>query len=147
MIKLNKDTRLSRILHVLIHMDQHKAPLTSEKIAIMLNTNPTVVRRTLAGLREVGYVNSEKGHNGGWTLAKPLCEISLSDVYESLGSPEIFALGFSNNNPRCLIELSVNDSLKQSLEEANNVILKSFKEITLDSIARDFKNTNCKPLK
>ena len=65
MIKLNKDTRLSRILHVLIHMDQHEAPLTSEKIAIMLNTNPTVVRLTLAGLREAGYVNSEKGHNGG----------------------------------------------------------------------------------
>jgi Rrf2 family protein len=139
---LNKDTRLSRILHVLIHMNHHDVPLTSEKIAIMLNTNPTVVRRILASLREHGYVHSEKGHNGGWTLAKPISEITLLNVYESLGKPDIFSLGFSNNDSKCLIELSVNDSLKKSMEEANNVILKRFGEVTLDLIAKNFGNCN-----
>lgn len=138
---MNKDTRLSRVLHVLIHMGYYDSPLTSEKIAEMLKTNPTVVRRILAGLRKYGYVNSEKGHNGGWTLAKNLSEITLLDVYESLGKPEIFALGFSNSHTKCLIELSVNDSLKKSMEEANNIILKRFGEITLELIAKDFKNT------
>lgn len=137
---MNKDVRLSRILHVLIHMGHAGMPLTSEKIAGMLNTNPTVVRRTLAGLRDYGYVISEKGHKGGWTLAKPLSEITLLDVYESLNKPEIFALGFSNNHSSCLIELSVNNSLKKSMEEANNVILKRFGEITLDLISKNLKN-------
>ena len=53
---MRKDSRLSRMLHVLIHMDQLNAPATSEKIASMLNTNPVVVRRTMAGLRDKGYV-------------------------------------------------------------------------------------------
>lgn len=121
-------------------MDQSKEPLTSEKISKMLQTNPTVVRRTLAGLREFGYVNSEKGHNGGWTLSKPLSEITLLNVYQCLDEPEIFALGFSNSDDaKCLIELSVNDSLKQTLEESKKLILKRFGEIKLDTIIKDIK--------
>lgn len=134
---MNKDARLSRILHVLIHMSQHNEPLTSEKISQMLNTNATVVRRTLAGLRNFGYVTSEKGHNGGWKLSKPLSEITLLNVYESLDEPEIFALGFSNApDTQCLVELAVNDSLKQTLEESKKIILKRFNEITLDVILK-----------
>ena len=138
-----KDSRLSRVLHVLIHMSQHNTPLTSEKISNMLNTNPTVVRRIMAGLRNYGYVNSEKGHNGGWTLSKPLSEITLLNVYESLDEPEIFALGFANSeDTKCLVELSVNDSLKETLEESKKVILKRFDDITLDSIVKDMENRN-----
>ena len=48
---MSSDNRLSRMLHVLIHMDQREQPLTSDEIARMLNTNPVVVRRTMAGLR------------------------------------------------------------------------------------------------
>ena len=62
---MSSDNRLSRMLHVLIHMDQREHPLTSDEIARMLNTNPVVVRRTMAGLRDNGYVTSEKGHGGG----------------------------------------------------------------------------------
>ncbi len=48
---MRNDSRLSRMLHVLIHMDQHDQRTTSETIAQMLRTNPVVVRRTMAGLR------------------------------------------------------------------------------------------------
>ncbi|MZC01638.1 transcriptional regulator, partial [Salmonella enterica subsp. enterica serovar 4,12:i:-] len=43
---MRNDTRLSRMLHVLIHMSRHDRPATSDNIAEMLNTNPVVVRRT-----------------------------------------------------------------------------------------------------
>ncbi|MFP8913766.1 transcriptional regulator, partial [Pseudomonas aeruginosa] len=43
---MRNDTRLSRMLHVLIHMARHEGPATSEAIAQMLGTNPVVVRRT-----------------------------------------------------------------------------------------------------
>ncbi len=49
---MRNDTRLSRMLHVLIHMDRHEARATSETIAQMLGTNPVVVRRTLGLLKE-----------------------------------------------------------------------------------------------
>jgi DNA-binding IscR family transcriptional regulator len=46
---VRNDSRLSRMLHVLLHMARHDAPMTSETIAKMLGTNPVVVRRTMAG--------------------------------------------------------------------------------------------------
>jgi DNA-binding IscR family transcriptional regulator len=127
-------------------MDQSNVPLTSEKISKMINTNPTVIRRTLAGLRKFGYVNSEKGHNGGWTLSKKLSEITLLNVYECIGEPDIFALGFSNSDEtKCLIEISVNESLKKTLEESKKIILKRFSEITLDIIVKNIGNKNLIP--
>jgi DNA-binding IscR family transcriptional regulator len=62
---MRNDSRLSRMLHVLLHMARHDGPITSEAIGMMLGTNPVVVRRTLAGLRDAGYVRSDKGHGGG----------------------------------------------------------------------------------
>jgi DNA-binding IscR family transcriptional regulator len=48
-------------------------------------TNPVVLRRTMAGSREQGYVRSEKGHGGGWTLACDLSAMTLRDIYDALG--------------------------------------------------------------
>ncbi len=88
---MRSDNRLSRMLHVLLHMAEQDAPLTSETIGKMLSTNPVVVRRMMSGLRERGYVQSEKGHGGGWVLTQPLSELSLLDVYQALGEPPIFS--------------------------------------------------------
>lgn len=124
-------------------MAQSNAPMTSELIAKMLHTNPAVVRRTMAGLRNAGYVNSEKGHGGGWTLSKSLSEITLLDVYKALGNPELFSFGFSDENPKCLVEHFVNNSLKQSIEEAEKALLNSFGQLKLDSILQEFEKKNC----
>ena len=94
------DNRLSRMLHVLIHMDHIGAPVTSETISRMLDTNPVVVRRTMAGLRAAGYLTSVKGHGGGWTLARPLDEVTLRDIHLALGSPRVFAIGLADDDPR-----------------------------------------------
>lgn len=72
---MNKDTRLSDVLHVLLHMSQLDEPLTSEVLAKSVGTNPAVFRRTMAGLRDAGYVKSGKGHGGGWQLAQPLNQL------------------------------------------------------------------------
>lgn len=136
---MRNDNRLSRMLHVLIHMAQHPAPIASELIAGILNTNAVVVRRTMAGLREGGYVRSVKGHGGGWTLAQPLERISLLDVYRAIGEPPVFALGLSDDHPRCLVEQGVNAALREALEEARAQLLARFAATTLDTIAREYE--------
>lgn len=136
---MRQDSRLSRMLHVLIHMEGSDAPLTSEAIAKMLSTNPVVVRRTLGTLREQGYVEATKGHGGGWILAKPLSELTLNDVYKAIGEPELFALGLSDDSRTCLVEKAVNETLSESLKAAEQVILKQFKNIKLSEIAKSFK--------
>ena len=135
---MKRDSRLSRMLHVLIHMDRHTRRMTSEKIAQMLGTNPVVVRRTMAGLREQGYVRSEKGHGGGWELARSLAEISLLDVYQAIGAPPLFAIGPSVDRPECLVEQAVDGALDETLREAESMLKQRLGAITVANVAADF---------
>lgn len=131
---MNKDTRLSDVLHVLLHMGQVDEPLTSEVLARSMGTNPAVFRRTMAGLREAGYVTSEKGHGGGWQLARPLDEITLLAVYRALGQPTLFAMGNRNDQPDCQVQKNVNAALKDAMAQAEALFLERFGAITLDTI-------------
>lgn len=133
------NNRLSRMLHVLIHMAERDTPMTSEDIATMLTTNAVVVRRTMAGLRDKGYVTSEKGHGGGWRLVTPLSDMTLYDVYAAIGSPAVFALGMADDHPRCLVEQAVNDKLEDALTEARALLFAKFSAISLADIAGDFQ--------
>lgn len=131
------DTRLSRMLHVLIHMDHLAEPVTSDTISQMLDTNPVVVRRTMGSLRAAGYLTSVKGHGGGWTLARPLDELTLRDIHQALGSPKVFAIGLADDNPQCLVERAVNASLEEALSDAERRLLARFGEVTIGSLSRD----------
>ncbi|MBK1837720.1 Rrf2 family transcriptional regulator [Azospirillum sp. YIM B02556] len=135
---MRPDSRLSRMLHVLIHMDRHDGALTSEAIAVMLNTNAVVIRRTMAGLRDAGYVRSEKGHGGGWRLACPLDGITLLDIHRALGEPTVFAIGPTDDDPRCLVEQAVNAALADALREAEAVLVRRLGMVTLADLAADF---------
>ena len=69
---MKRNGKLSASLHALVHMaERPERPMTSEEIASWLNTNPVVVRRMVAGLRDAGILSSARGHGGGWTLARP----------------------------------------------------------------------------
>ncbi len=131
---MNKDTRLSDVLHVLLHMGQVEEPLTSEVLARSMGTNPAVFRRTMAGLRKAGYVTSGKGHGGGWQLARPLGEITLLAVYEALGRPALFAIGSRSAHPGCMIERNTNAALAGTLHNAQSLLLARFAEVTLDQL-------------
>jgi Rrf2 family protein len=135
--KMRQDSRLSRMLHVLIHMGRHDGAMTSDMIACMLDANPVVIRRTMAGLREKGYVHSVKGHGGGWTLARTLDELTLLDIYRAVGEPSVFAVGPAYDMPGCAIEQAVNATLKDVFAEAEQLLLKRFSGVTLADIARD----------
>lgn len=132
---MNRDTRLSDVLHALLHMDQAKQRVTSDVLARSMGTNPAVFRRTMAGLRDVGLVRSEKGHGGGWQLARPLREITLLDVYEALGRPNLFAIGNRSEQAECQVEKNVNAVMMDTLDEAAAMFATRFGEITLDQIA------------
>ena len=76
---MKRDSRLSGMLHILIHLAEAEAPVPSEKLALAMQTNAVVVRRVMAGLRDAGLVSSSKGHGGGWVLARDPAQVSLRD--------------------------------------------------------------------
>lgn len=135
---MRRDSRLSGVLHVLLHMAEQSGPQTSETLARAMNTNPVVVRRIMGGLRDQGFVRSEKGHGGGWTLACDLDAVTLRDVYDALGGPEILAMGNRTDAPGCIVEQAVNAALGQAFDEAEALLLRRFGEITLAQLSADF---------
>ena len=132
------DSRLSGVLHVLLHMAEMNGPATSEMLAKAMGTNPVVVRRVMAGLRAQGYVRSEKGHGGGWTLACDLSKVTLRDVYTALGCPSLLAIGHRTETPACLVEQAVNASLDQAFRDTEALLLSRLGEVTLAALSADF---------
>lgn len=78
-------------------MAEEPGPLTFEALAAVMQTNPVVVRRTMAGLCEAGFVRSGRGHGGGWTLARDLTEIIILDIHARL-VPQAFFRGIPLHN-------------------------------------------------
>ena len=135
---MRKDSRLSRMLHVLLHMSRHDGVFTSEQIGRMLGTNAVVVRRTLSGLRDAGFVQSEKGHHGGWKVAGDLAGVSLLDIHRSLGSPNLFAIGSDTDDPDCAVEAVVNEALAGALQDAQDILFASLGKIKLGDLSSEF---------
>ena len=132
---MRHDSRLPRVLHALLHLEQMDKPATSELIARMLSTNASVVRRTMAGLRNAGIVASIKGHGGGWSLARPLAEISLLEIYQALGRPELFAIGNDDDTIECGLARAANTATNQALEAARQFFEAQLKTISVADIA------------
>jgi Rrf2 family protein len=135
---MKRDSRLSGVLHVLLHMAEVEDAVTSEALANAMSTNPVVIRRIMAGLRENGFVHSEKGHGGGWTIALDLTAITLRDVYAALGEPELFAMGNRTEAPGCLVEQAVNAALDDVFRDAEALLLERFGAVTLAQLSADF---------
>jgi DNA-binding IscR family transcriptional regulator len=120
-------------------MAQRDGPVTSEVLAKAMDTNPVVIRRIMAGLRDQGYVQSEKGHGGGWTLAWDLSKVTLHDIYIALGCPSLLAMGNRTEAPGCVVEEAVNAALNKSFQEAEALLLSRLRDVTLAKLNADVR--------
>ncbi len=136
---MKRSTKFSDVLHLLLHMAGSKEPATSESLAKAMQTNPVVVRRTMAGLREQGFVTSEKGHGGGWLLSCDLKKVTLHDVYEAIGSPTLLAIGNRTESSKCLVEKAVNTATDNAFREAENALIAKFRNTTLADLHKVIK--------
>jgi arsenite methyltransferase len=137
---MRRDSRLSGVLHVLLHMAQKDGPSTSEILAKAMDTNPVVLRRVMAGLRDEGLVQSEKGHGGGWALACDPAKVTLRDIYSALGSPSLLAMGNRTETPGCAVEQAVNEALGTSFAAAESLLLSRLGEVTLAALSESVRS-------
>jgi DNA-binding IscR family transcriptional regulator len=136
---MKRDSKLSGVLHVLLHMIGSGKPATSEELAKAMMTNPVVIRRVLAGLREEGFVKSEKGHGGGWTIACDPEAVTLADIYRAVGAPAVLAMGHRTENPECVVEQVVNEALDGAFREVEATLMAHLGNVTLGALAKAFK--------
>lgn len=135
---MKRDSRLSSVLHALLHMAERNGPMTSDELSRCLGTNPVVVRRTMGFLRRARIVSSDRGHAGGWRISSDLSTVTLRDLHAALEEPEVFAIGHRNEAPECLVEQSVNAALDKAFAEAEALLLWRMGEVTLADLAVDF---------
>ena len=125
--------------HVLVHMlrADSEVPLTSEKLAQIMDTNAVVVRRTFSGLKEAGLVSSQKGHGGGWRIVCDPSKVTLADIYKAVGAPAVLNISHRTEAPGCLIEQSVNAILENVFLDAEAAVNAQLQRVTLALLTAD----------
>jgi DNA-binding IscR family transcriptional regulator len=135
---MKRDSRLSGVLHALLHMAEAGTPVTSDALAVCMRTNPVVVRRTMGLLRNAGLVATTKGHGGGWRIAADPAVVTLRHLHVALGEPALFAVGHRSEQPGCLVEQAVNAALGGAFADAEALLMQRFESVTLAELATDF---------
>ncbi len=131
---MKRNSRLSLALHTLSHMAGEPDRMrTSTDIADHAGTNPVVVRRVLGKLREAGLLTSEKGHAGGWRLARKPQDISMADVYLALDE-RLVASDEISAAPACSIEHALHKRVSGVLEEIEQSLVKKLGETSIAEV-------------
>lgn len=133
------NSRFSVSLHILTLLARSgKELLSSDYMAGSININPVLVRKELISLRNLGFVTSKEGKNGGYCLNKSSSEIRLSEVY--LGTRESSFLSKSKNkpNPYCAVGKQISMHLDSLNNEAEKAVLTRLEKTTLNKFVLKF---------
>lgn len=116
-------SRFTVATHILSLIATQEPPLTSERIAGSVNTNPVVIRRISGQLKKAGLIAVKAG-TGGATLLKPLDQITLLEVYKAVDSVEdgeLFQF-HENPNPNCEVGAHIQGAMEQTLRDAQTAM-------------------------
>ncbi|MEM9248576.1 MAG: Rrf2 family transcriptional regulator [Pseudomonadota bacterium] len=130
---MKRNSRLALALHTLSHMAGDPNRLqTSAEIAAHAGTNPVVVRRVLGRLREAGLLISEKGHSGGWRLARSPQHITLADVYVAL--EESLVASEEAEAPSCSVEHALFERVTHVMKDVEKSLVQRLGETTIADV-------------
>ena len=131
---MKRNSRLSLALHTLGHMAGDPDSMrTSADIAEHAGTNPVVVRRVLGKLREAGLLTSEKGHAGGWRLARAPELVTLADVYLALDESLVATSG-EEAASTCSVEQVLQRKVSSVLEEIEHCLVERLAATTIAEV-------------
>jgi Rrf2 family protein len=97
-------------------------PLTSERAAESVTTNPVVVRRILGSLRDAGMVRSQPGPSGGWYLMREPDAISLCEVFRAVEDEPLFSMHHQTPSLDCLVGRNIQQALRGFFHEAETAM-------------------------
>jgi Rrf2 family protein len=133
-------SRVAVAVHVLAYMAWKRSePVTSERIASSVNTNPVVVRRIVGALRNAGMVTVQPGVGGGAQLAREPGEITLLDVYRAVedGGEELFSLHRQPPRRDCSVGGNIQEVLQGIFCRARTAMEEVLEGVTIEQVQRD----------
>ena len=135
-----KDRSLSSALHLLLVLAyRHPEVLSSEMLALSMQTNPGVVRRILSKLAKANLVETHRGQGGGSRLAKSLSEITVREVYAALGDEPIFSSFEKKPFKICPVSCGIQGSLNLLYERLEENIYINMAGVKLSELLQNMK--------
>ena len=115
------DSSFNLAVHALVCLSHSGRSLSSEALAENICTNPTRVRRVLAGLKKAGMVETREGLDGGYRLTADPATLSLQQVAEAVNTRFVDCAWHSGDIDRdcaiCSGMAGVMDALYRSMNE------------------------------
>ncbi len=140
------NSRFSIAVHILTLLaSTPEERLTSEWIAASVGTNPVVIRRQLALLRQANLVESRAARGGGWALTRPPRDIRLSEVKAALGAEAAFRMHKNEPDSACMVGQNVRAALEDVYQKAEQAVTESLSRRTIQDLLTETRQIAAQP--
>jgi Rrf2 family protein len=137
MFALTKKTDYALI--ALCHMAQHSTEIsTAREIAAQFNMPPALLMNVLKTLNQRGLIRSIRGAKGGYLLAKPADQVSLSAIIAAVEGPVRFVQCASGRDaPENGCGLAPSCPVTKPVNKVHEKLNQFLQQVTLAQIAFD----------
>ncbi|HHY27122.1 MAG TPA: Rrf2 family transcriptional regulator [Desulfitobacterium dehalogenans] len=113
--------------------------VTSEVLAVSVNTNPALIRRIMRYLKKAELISIPSG-TGGAKLTRNTEMITLLDIYRAVELTDQNALFGLHDHPNlyCPIGSRINEVLRPPFEEAKKALEESLGKVTIERLLESF---------
>lgn len=136
-------SRFTIAIHIFACIDTFEKDykITSDFLATSVNANPVIIRKILSSLKKSHLLNVQRG-TGGTTIAKPLDQITLYDIYQSVECIENGELFHFHENPNtdCPVGKNIHYILDDKLLRVQKAMEDELSAITLKEIIDDTRD-------
>ena len=133
-------SRFTIAVHIFACIDtfEEDQKITSDFLSASINVNPVIIRKILSSLKKSGLINVLRG-TGGTTIAKPLDQITLLDIFQSVECLEDGKLFHFHENPNanCPVGKNIHSILDDKLLRVQKAMENDLASITLEDVIND----------
>ncbi|MEX0329597.1 MAG: Rrf2 family transcriptional regulator [Ruegeria sp.] len=133
-MRITKRTNIA--VRLLMYCAAHQGRLvTKSEIAEVCNMSENHLAQVINQLSQLGYLNTQRGRNGGITLGQSADQIRIGAVFRDVEGALPIAECFADADNTC--PLTDACRLRLALQDAAEVFYASLDEITLDALVCD----------
>lgn len=135
-------SKLTMAAHMVCAIDYFGGtrPVTSTFLADSIGTSPVMVRTIMGMLKQAGIINSSKGKTG-ITLARPLEQITLLDLWRAVAQSDADSLFHFHENPcpQCPVGGNIHAALDGRLTAAQRALEDQLQRTTLADVEKEIR--------
>lgn len=136
-----KNVQFAVSVHIAAVLGYHYGKdVTSARLALSVNAEPTFVRRSISKLAKAGLVKATRGKNGACTLAKRPEHISMLDIYLASEAPASLSGHGYPIEYACPISINIKDTIGAVLDDAQAGFEARLARHSLAEVVADIKN-------